>query len=338
MRYLAPLAVIAMLFAMLLPLSVVAQTDAPPGPATRHLSRTDGLPVSGEYEIVQWVLDFAPGAWSPVHTHGGKVLTTVLQGELTRRADGTETVYKTGDSFVEMPNHPHQAGNPTDAPVSLWATAVLPKGAALTTVAGTPSDNPPPGPVTRYIYREAGWAQTGPYEIVQLILDFAPGASTPPHTHGGVLLSTILAGELTLRMPGHDEMVYKPGENFVEHPGHVRQAANTTSAAMTVAVSTILPKGNAITYVLPSMDCLAFTETKQSLCFGFKRYWEAYGGLAVFGYPITGEFKDSNGVTVQWFERARFEWQPGAWPERFDVMLGRIGSELVEMTGVGPTP
>lgn len=125
-----------------LPLSVTAQTDAPPGPATRHLSRTDGLPVSGEYEIVQWVLDFAPGAWSPVHIHGGKVLTTVLEGQITRRADGVETVYKTGESFVEMPDHPHQAGNPTNEPVSLWATAVLPAGAALTTVAGTPSPQP----------------------------------------------------------------------------------------------------------------------------------------------------------------------------------------------------
>jgi len=338
MKRLIPFVAVALLFTVLMPLSVASQTDAPPGPATRHLSRTDGLPVSGEYEIVQWVLDFAPGAWSPVHTHGGKVLSTVLEGEITRIADGVETVYKTGEIFVEMPNHPHQAGNPTSGNVSLWATAVLPAGAALTTVAGTPSPNPPPGPVTRYIYRSAGWAQTGPYEIVQLILDFAPGASTPWHTHGGVLLSTVLAGELTLRMPGHAEIVYKPGEHFAEHPGHVRQAADTTSQPMTVAVSTILPKGNAITYVVPSADCLFFFETKKPLCLGFRSYWEAFGGLAVYGYPITPEMQDSNGVTVQWFERARFEWRPGSWPERYDVLLGRIGSELATLTGVGLTP
>jgi hypothetical protein len=84
-------------------------------------------------------------------------------------------------------------------------------------------------------------------------------------------------------------------------------------------------------------DCQYFAETKQSLCFGFRAYWEQYGGLAIFGYPITAEVKDANGVTVQWFERARFEWHPGAWPERHDVLLGRIGAELAETIGIGFT-
>ncbi len=35
-----------------------------------------------------------------------------------------------------------------------------------------------------------------------------------------------------------------------------------------------------------------------------------------------------NGLTVQYFERARFEWHPGAWPSRYDVELGLLGDEL----------
>ena len=31
---------------------------------------------------------------------------------------------------------------------------------------------------------------------------------------------------------------------------------------------------------------------------------------------------------MQWFERARFEWHPGVWPERYDVLLGLLGREL----------
>jgi Cu-Zn family superoxide dismutase len=43
--------------------------------------------------------------------------------------------------------------------------------------------------------------------------------------------------------------------------------------------------------------------------------------------PISDEFTE-NGHTVQYVERARFEWQPGAWPERWDVLLGRLGATL----------
>ena len=46
---------------------------------------------------------------------------------------------------------------------------------------------------------------------------------------------------------------------------------------------------------------------------------------------------DGNGVTVQWFERERFEWRPGSEPEHYDVLLGRIGSELATLNGVGLT-
>ncbi|MCM8748427.1 ScyD/ScyE family protein [Thermomicrobiaceae bacterium CFH 74404] len=77
----------------------------------------------------------------------------------------------------------------------------------------------------------------------------------------------------------------------------------------------------------PIAGCTYFAETGHNLCAGFRAYWERYGGLALFGYPITEEFSE-NGVTMQYFERARFEWHPGAWPERWDVLLGRLGAEL----------
>ena len=74
-----------------------------------------------------------------------------------------------------------------------------------------------------------------------------------------------------------------------------------------------------------------FTGTGHNLGGGFKSYWDAFGGLAIFGYPISEELQE-NGVTVQYFERQRFEWHPGAWPARFDVLLGRLGAEYWAMT------
>jgi len=76
-------------------------------------------------------------------------------------------------------------------------------------------------------------------------------------------------------------------------------------------------------------DCRYVAETGHNLCAGFRAYWEAFGGLAAFGYPISEEHLEG-GTVVQYFERARFEWHPGVWPERFDVLLGRLGAEIVE--------
>jgi hypothetical protein len=76
-------------------------------------------------------------------------------------------------------------------------------------------------------------------------------------------------------------------------------------------------------------SCEYHEPTGHNLCGGFGAYWHAFGGLAVFGYPLTEEFQE-DGLTVQYFERARFEWHPGSWPERYDVLLGRLGAEAVE--------
>jgi hypothetical protein len=72
---------------------------------------------------------------------------------------------------------------------------------------------------------------------------------------------------------------------------------------------------------------LFFKETGHNVGGGFKAYWEEFGGLAIFGYPLTEEFV-WNGTTVQYFERARFEWHKGSWPSRYDVLLGLVGDEV----------
>lgn len=63
---------------------------------------------------------------------------------------------------------------------------------------------------------------------------------------------------------------------------------------------------------------------------GFLRYYETFGGLERDGWPLTAEFVE-NGLTVQYFERSRYEWHPGAWPERWDVMRGRLGAEIITL-------
>jgi len=76
-----------------------------------------------------------------------------------------------------------------------------------------------------------------------------------------------------------------------------------------------------------SPDSVTFPETGQTLSGGFLRFWEARGGLRIFGFPIGPEHVE-NGVTVQMFERARFEWVPGSDPGNWDVQLGLLGVEV----------
>jgi hypothetical protein len=69
----------------------------------------------------------------------------------------------------------------------------------------------------------------------------------------------------------------------------------------------------------------------------FAGFWHAHGGLAAFGYPITGEQQEvslTNGkpYIVQWFERTRFEWHPENQPP-FNVLLGLMGRQVTAGRG-----
>jgi len=71
-----------------------------------------------------------------------------------------------------------------------------------------------------------------------------------------------------------------------------------------------------------------FIETGHSISNAFKQYWDANGSVAQFGFPLTDEFTERNPAddrtyTVQYFERARFEWRP----ETTSVTLGKLGLE-----------
>jgi hypothetical protein len=80
---------------------------------------------------------------------------------------------------------------------------------------------------------------------------------------------------------------------------------------------------------IPVNEVRYFDSTQHYLGHGFRGFWESYGdrALMTFGYPISEEFKDSNGTTIQWFERARFEHQPDIAGNPWGVTLGLIGNE-----------
>ncbi len=83
----------------------------------------------------------------------------------------------------------------------------------------------------------------------------------------------------------------------------------------------------------PAPDRAFFPQTGHALAFGFKQFWETNGGLPVFGYPLSEEFDERNPsdgqtYTVQYFERARFEYHPNN-PPAYQVQLGLLGAQLI---------
>ena len=108
---------------------------------------------------------------------------------------------------------------------------------------------------------------------------------------------------------------------YVAQPGLAGAVVAPQRAVDTSAAQFGQPPAWALAPAQPKPGCSYFPETQHNLCAGFRAYWETYGGLLEFGFPLTEEFTDPViGRTVQWFERARFEWHPGVMPERFDVL------------------
>lgn len=73
-----------------------------------------------------------------------------------------------------------------------------------------------------------------------------------------------------------------------------------------------------------------FPETGKRLGGVFLEYWRANGGLAQQGYPISDEFSETSELdgktyTVQYFERAVFEYHPENKPP-YDVLLSQLGT------------
>jgi dienelactone hydrolase len=70
-----------------------------------------------------------------------------------------------------------------------------------------------------------------------------------------------------------------------------------------------------------------FAETGRCMHGVFLGYWQSHGGVAAFGYPITDELLE-NGRTVQYAERARFEFHSENRDTPSEVLLSLLGDEL----------
>lgn len=76
----------------------------------------------------------------------------------------------------------------------------------------------------------------------------------------------------------------------------------------------------------PAQERRFFKETGFWVSGAFLAYFDANGGLEVFGYPISAPY-NNHGILVQYFQKARMEWHPFN-PDPYKVQLGLLGEEL----------
>ncbi len=123
-----------------------------------------------------------------------------------------------------------------------------------------------------------------------------------------------------VRMEYHPENAGTPYEVLLGQLGRELAGARTDQPFGTVSQST--------TKELNDDGALWFPETKHTLANGFRLYWQANGGLPIYGYPLSQEFSERNAddgktYTVQYFERARMEWHPEV--SGGSVLIGLMG-------------
>ena len=80
-----------------------------------------------------------------------------------------------------------------------------------------------------------------------------------------------------------------------------------------------------------------FEATGHTVVYAFKSFWEYNNGLIAFGYPISEEFEEA-GRTVQYFERARFEYFPEAADPAYTVQLGHLGRLVARVRDIAVAP
>jgi hypothetical protein len=105
------------------------------------------------------------------------------------------------------------------------------------------------------------------------------------------------------------------------------------SRTVNVRLSASRPKAFEPVSAGSSAGALYFPEARHTLRGEFLRFWQDHGGLAIFGYPISEEYQETNAADgklyrVQYFERNRFEYHPELAGTGNRVLMGLLGNEL----------
>jgi quercetin dioxygenase-like cupin family protein len=85
-----------------------------------------------------------------------------------------------------------------------------------------------PRPVARVVSSEP-LAHAPGKRVTMAIVDFPPGAHSPPHRHGGSVSVFVLSGTIYSKLEGTPMGRFKPGDTFFEPLGIIHEASGNDS-------------------------------------------------------------------------------------------------------------
>ncbi len=170
---------------------------------------------------------------------------------------------------------------------------------------------------------------------VTLILE--PGdARVPEISNGFYAFSNLPPGEYSLRLESKKYGISRPTDTF-QIRGFDGESYNR-DYDLSLEVKEVLDSGDPVGAFKPNPppDNLVnvqtqrfFAPTGHFIRNKFLRFWLDKGDLPLFGYPISEEFTE-NGLRVQYFERAVFEYHPEYAGTKDEIQLRLLGSDAAK--------
>jgi quercetin dioxygenase-like cupin family protein len=101
---------------------------------------------------------------------------------------------------------------------------------------------PPPIPDTHFDVTQ----DHGPQHVTVLKRTFPVGGSAGWHTHPGVEIATLIAGEMELAMAGQPVRRLNPGDSFMVQRGIVHNATNVGTAPAQLLITYVTDSGEQV--------------------------------------------------------------------------------------------
>jgi thermitase len=212
----------------------------------------------------------------------------------------------------------------------------------------TPVQAPPPAPNSAPAFARVGPPSDGARYFAETGHTLGGAFRTYWERHGGLSIFGFPISEPFLERgeDGRDYTVqYFERHRFEYHPENRPPYDILLSRLGSITLADSGRDWNAFPKGAPQEGCRYFSETGHTTCGAFLRYWQTHGleldgrrgftaseSIALFGAPISPPQTEtlSNGrtVTVQWFERARFEDHGSE-----GVLLGLLSADLAARRG-----